>query len=202
MKEEKDSDEFIFRIKKHGNWTADMAKRNAALKEKYRPEVDGPRKKYICLIGWTSLPPSELKSMAEKLYAELGTYRLLWNNCQTILQDFSDAILHERTIDWPWFREHTKTEFQRDEEPPRPPIEMTVEQLQLQQQVLGETHNQQLLHQRQHDLHVQETVLQLQLQRDTGLSVAQMQMAPNPALTDPSIAAANNPALFPVLMSV
>lgn len=142
LKEEKDSDKFIFRIKKYRNWTADMAKRNAALKEKYRPEVDGPRKKHICLIGWTSLPPSELKSMADKLYEEFGTYRLLWNNCQTILQDFSDAILHERALDWPWFREHTKTEFRQDGEPPRPPIEMTMEQHQLQQQqqqVLRET---------------------------------------------------------------
>ena len=199
LKEEKDSDKFIFRIKKYRNWTVDMAKRNAALKEKYRPEVDGPRKKYICLIGWTSLPPSELKSMADKLYEEFGTDRLLWNNCQTILQDFSDAILHERALDWPWFREHTKTEFPQDEEPPPPPIEMTMEQHQLQQQVFRETHNQQLLHQLRHDLQVQQTVLQLQLQRDTGLSAAQMQMALssalNPALTDPS---SNNPALFSV----
>lgn len=163
--------------------------------------MDLEKNTYALLVGQVYRHHS-LRVWRIKLYEEFGTYRLVWNNCQTILQDFSDAILHERALDWPWFREHTKTEFQQDEEPPRPPIEMTMEQLQVQQQVLRETHNQQLLHQLQNDLQVQQTVLQLQFQRDAGLSAAQMQMVLNPALTDPSLAAANNPALFLVPMSV
>ncbi|KAI4159726.1 MAG: hypothetical protein LQ342_006341 [Letrouitia transgressa] len=202
LKQEKSSNDFIFRVKKQNGWTAELAKRNAALKEKYKPEVsDEHRKKYVCLIGWTHLPPSDLKSIADDIFKQFGTYHLLWNNCQTILQEFSDKILHDRALDYPWFREHTRTEFQQHQQPPRPPTEITMEQLQQQQQqILRETRNQERVHQIQHDIQTQQMIIQLQLQRDIGLNAAQMHLAMNPALTDPSLSAATNPALNPAIM--
>ncbi|KAL9046064.1 MAG: hypothetical protein Q9214_001006 [Letrouitia sp. 1 TL-2023] len=192
QEKEKSSDKFIFRVKKEGSWTAALAKRNAALKEKYRPEVsDGYRKKYICLIGWTRLSSSKLKSIADDIFKQFGTYHLLWNNCQTILQEFSDKILDDTALDYPWFREHTRTEYQQHQKPPRPPIEMTMEQNQLQQQILRETNSQERAHQIRHDMQMQQMIIQLQTQRDTGMNAAQMQLATNPALNDPGLIALN-----------
>ena len=197
LKEDKNSGKFVFRIKEHQSWNAEMAKRNAALKEKYKPEVDGPRKKYVCLVGWTKLSTPELKSIAVNIYDRFGVYHLLWNNCQTILQEFSDEILHKHALDYPWFREHTRTEFQQNQEPPRPPTELTYQQIQLQRQILLQTHNHQATHQLQQDLALQLTLLQIQMQTDLGLNAAQMQMVVNPALFNPSMDAATNPALNP-----
>ena len=199
LKQDESSDGFIFRIKEHESWSAEMAKRNAALKKKYKPEVDGPRKKYVCLIGWTKLSSPELKIIANGIYDEFGAYHLLWNNCQTILQDFSDKILHKQALDYPWFREHTRTEFQQNQEPPRPPNELTYQQIQLQQQMILQTHNHQATHQLQQDLALQGTLLQLQIQTDLGLNATQMQMAVNPALTNPSMDVATNPAMNPAM---
>ena len=162
---------------------------------KYKPEVAGPRKKYVCLIGWTTLSKPELESIAVQTFNEFGEYHLLWNNCQTILQKFSDEILHKKALDYPWFREHTRTEFQQNQEPPRPPIDLTYQQAQLQQ-------NHQALDHSQRDSQLQQTLLQLQLQiqTDTGLNASQMQMLVNPALTNPSMDAAANPAFNPAIM--
>lgn len=191
LKQEKDSDEFMFRIKKHTNWTAELAKRNAALKEKYKPEEDGRRKKYVCLIGWTRLSPPELEIVAKEIFEQFGEHHVLWNNCQTILQDFSDKILDDTALDYPWFREHTRTEFQQNQEPPHPPIEMTIQQ----NQILRESHNQHNIHQIQHDLEKQQLIVQQQIQRDTGMNADQMQWAMNPA-PDPGFSAATSPALI------
>ncbi|KAI1196297.1 hypothetical protein F5X97DRAFT_325578 [Nemania serpens] len=91
------------------SWTIDKEKRAAAIAERKMPDVDGY---YICLVGWTKRQPQELKMICDEVMAEFGRYNIVWNNCQNFLQTFADRIISEKAMDWSWFRENTKTEYQ------------------------------------------------------------------------------------------
>jgi hypothetical protein len=90
-------------------WSIDKERREAALAKQHVPDVDGY---YICLIGWTQKQPHELKKICDQVMAEFGSYNIVFNNCQKFLKTFADRVISETALDWPWFRENTKTEYQ------------------------------------------------------------------------------------------
>ncbi|KAI0477757.1 Alpha/Beta hydrolase protein [Xylariaceae sp. FL0804] len=64
------------------DWTIDDEKRNAALAETKMPKVDSY---YVCLIGWTTVPADRLEAIAKEIMDQFGSYSLLWNNCQELV---------------------------------------------------------------------------------------------------------------------
>ena len=56
--------------------------------------------------------PRELKTICDEVMAQFGGYSLIWNNCQHFLKAVSDLVISEEALDWSWFRENTKTEYQ------------------------------------------------------------------------------------------
>ncbi|KAI0970403.1 hypothetical protein F4678DRAFT_436709 [Xylaria arbuscula] len=89
--------------------TIDKEKREAAIAEGKIPHVDGY---YICLIGWTIKQPQELKQICDEVMAQFGKYNLVFNNCQNFLKTFAGRVISEMALDWSWFHENTKTEYQ------------------------------------------------------------------------------------------
>ncbi|KAI1327930.1 hypothetical protein F5Y16DRAFT_370176 [Xylariaceae sp. FL0255] len=90
-------------------WNIDLEKRAMAIAEKKKPDLDGY---YIYLIGWTQKQPDQLKAICDNVMEEFGKYNIIFNNCQRFLKSFADRIISEEALDWPWFRENTKTEYQ------------------------------------------------------------------------------------------
>ncbi|ETS78721.1 hypothetical protein PFICI_08574 [Pestalotiopsis fici W106-1] len=101
------------------DWDIKREKREAALQKKQIPDVDGF---YICLIGWTRLSEDVLEEKCRTLMQnEFDEYNLFWNNCQHFLKQFADKIISTKALDWAWFRENTKTEYQNCQQLPKPP---------------------------------------------------------------------------------
>ncbi|KAI1754884.1 hypothetical protein F4782DRAFT_528236 [Xylaria castorea] len=90
-------------------WKIDKEKREAAIAERKMPHVDGY---YVCLVGWTKKQPRGLKKICDEVIPQFGKYNIVWNNCQDFLQTFADWTISEKALDWSWFRENTKTEYQ------------------------------------------------------------------------------------------
>ncbi|KAF2963786.1 hypothetical protein GQX73_g9786 [Xylaria multiplex] len=91
------------------SWTIDKEKREAAIAEQKQPHINGY---YVCLVGWTTKQPQELKQICEEVMSQFGKYNLVFNNCQNFLKTFADRVISEAALDWAWFRENTKTEYQ------------------------------------------------------------------------------------------
>ncbi|KAI1162954.1 hypothetical protein F5B18DRAFT_359262 [Nemania serpens] len=140
------------------SWTIDKEKREAAIAERKMPDVDGY---YICLIGWTIKQPQELKKICDKVMIEFGKYNIVWNNCQNFLQTFADRIISEKAIDWSWFRENTKTEYQEAQALKIPtPDEIIAANRAAAQQQLNAQNQQQI----QHNLHAMSERIHIQNQ--------------------------------------
>ncbi|KAI0182610.1 hypothetical protein EV127DRAFT_449180 [Xylaria flabelliformis] len=151
------------------SWTIDKEKREAAIAERKVPHVDGY---YVCLIGWTKKAPQELKNICDEVIAQFGKYNIVWNNCQDFLQTFADRIISEKALDWSWFRENTKTEYQEAQalEIPTPDEIVAANRAAAQQQL-----NAQNQHRIRHNLDAmsQQIQLQNQIQLQVQLQVQQ-----------------------------
>lgn len=170
-------------------WTIDQEKREAALAELKIPAVDGY---YICLIGWTQIGSDQLKSISDQVMSQFGRYNMLWNNCQDFLQQFADRIISQKALDWPWFREHSKTEYQANQKLPPTPDEVIASNA---NHALGQqnAHNQQQIQQNINQMNQQMNLQNMQL--NTQLNTINQQM-----LLQNNIAMMSNPAMNPGMM--
>ncbi|KAI1186139.1 hypothetical protein F5B17DRAFT_405098 [Nemania serpens] len=174
------------------SWTIQKEKREAAIAERMMPDVDGY---YICLIGWTTKQPQDLRKICDDVMAEFGKYNIVWNNCQNFLQAFADRIISEKAMDWSWFRENTKTEYQEAQalKIPTPDEIIAANRAAAQQQLNAQ--NQQRIHHNLHAMseriHMQshsnmQNQMQQQIMQQQQIQLQQMQMnqiqMPNPTM--------------------
>ncbi|KAI1369998.1 hypothetical protein F5Y08DRAFT_7076 [Xylaria arbuscula] len=162
-------------------WTIDKERREAAIADEGIPNVDGY---YVCLIGWTQREPGELQKICDEVMTEFGKYNLVWNNCQHFLQAFGDRVISAKALDWSWFREYTKTEYQETQalRIPTPDEIIAANRARAQQQLNMQQNNQQNHHRHiqhnvdamSHQLHIH-AHSQLQAQQQSLMANIQMQ---------------------------
>ena len=164
-------------------WSIDQEKREAALAERKIPDVDGY---YVCLIGWTRLAADELRDTCEQVLRQFGSYNLLWNNCQDFLQRFADRIISRKALDWSWFRENTKTEYQDSQKLPPPPEAIIAANqsamVQQQQQQQNNIQNQQMIQNNINQMNSQIAMQNTQLTAINNQMMLQNNMMMNPGM--------------------
>ena len=192
LRRDKATGKYIYNV---AEWTIDREKREAALAERKIPEVDTY---YVCLIGWTQLPRNQLTAVCEQVMSQFGSYNLFWNNCQDFLQQFADEVISRKALDWSWFRENTKTEYQENQALPPPPEAMiAASEAAMVQQQLQQIQQQNMQNQQQIQNNINLNNSQLMAQ-NVQLNAVNMQMNQmNLMMTNPAI----NPAINPAMMA-
>lgn len=170
---------YSFKITVDPHWSARQARSEGNRLLTHIRESDGF---VLCLIGWTSLSATRLNEISDTIMSKFN-YNLLWNNCQDFLQDLADQCIapDKRALDWPWFREHAKTEYQLQQKVPPAP-EVIIARMAASMQASQNSQNQQ-------NQQIQNNYLvQLQLQQQQSAAVMNMAiMQPPPAAPPPAV---------------
>lgn len=106
------------------NFKIEQERRRAMFEERVVPSVD---ETYVCLLGWTQCDANELEQISIEVQAGIQAGAMqTWSpeQCHRFLQRFTERVIATQAIDWTWFDENVKSEYQEERALPSVPLEL------------------------------------------------------------------------------